>query len=70
MKRVAELPEKHLYLRICDKCGEEMLSVYPVIVRDEAIHNEDRSPKLRSTQLRDDAIKVYCEDCYKQEVYG
>lgn len=41
-----------------------MVSVYPVIARDEAIHMDHHAV------ARDDQGKVYCEACYQKEVYG
>lgn len=48
-----------------------MLSVYPVIARteDEAIHNAQDMD--RHAIARDDKEqKVYCEQCYQQEMYS
>jgi formylmethanofuran dehydrogenase subunit E len=47
-KRMKQRPWRTLYLRTCNKCGKEMVSVYSV----------------------EDTRKVYCEECYRQEVYG
>jgi hypothetical protein len=41
-------PWRTLYLRTCDKCRKEIVSIYP----------------------SDDTRMVYCEECYRQEVYG
>jgi hypothetical protein len=47
-KRMKQRPWRTLYLRTCDKCGKEMVSIYPV----------------------EDTRSVYCEACYRQEIYG
>ena len=47
-ERISQRPGRTLHLRQCDKCHEQMLSVYPP----------------------DYDGKVYCEDDYKQEVFG
>lgn len=52
-------PEMSLYLRTCDKCGKEMLSVY----------REHLTPTL-SSEERGQKQKIYCEDCYIREVYA
>ncbi len=48
------MPRKELHLRNCDKCGIEMLSVYPSVGR-------------ASDEVK---FKVYCENCYNKEMYG
>ena len=46
--RMKQRPGRILYLRSCDKCEKEMVSIYPA----------------------EDTRMVYCEECYRQEVYG
>jgi hypothetical protein len=76
-ERMKIRPGRTLYLRTCDKCKKEILSVYPVIARpegsplggrDEAIHNSQDMD--RHAIARDDSQKVYCESCYQKEVYA
>lgn len=56
--RIQQGPGRKLCVRKCDKCGVEMLSVY-------------KNSKLQSTSWKQNKQqKVYCEDCYKREVYG
>ncbi len=70
-ERMKLRPGRTLFLRNCDCCNKEMLSVYPVIARteDEAIHNPQDMD--RHAIARDDKEqKVYCEQCYQQEMYS
>lgn len=67
-ERMKLRPGRTLYLRSCDKCQNEILSVYPVIARDEAIHNSQDMDHYAIA--RDDSQKVYCEYCYQKEVYA
>jgi len=46
-ERMKLRPKRELHLRNCDKCGIEIISVYP----------------------KDFEWKVYCEKCYKKEMY-
>ena len=57
-ERLARRPARNLYLRKCDKCGKEMVSVY----KSEEITEMKRSEEKK--QL------VYCEQCYRKEIYG
>ena len=50
-------PGRTLYLRNCDKCTKEMLSVYDP---KEFLLGDDTKYEW----------KVYCESCYQQEVYA
>lgn len=63
VERMALRPGRTLYLRECDQCGEEMLSVYPM---------EEKTTKSENDKTIDTANKqkVYCEKCYQQEVYS
>ena len=46
--RMKQRSGRVLHLRTCDKCGKEMVSIYPA----------------------EEVKTVYCEECYRQEVYG
>lgn len=60
-ERIAQRPKRDLFLRKCDKCGKEMVSVYPVAT----------NPPPRwigtSSQSQGGQQKVYCEACYTKE---
>ena len=47
-RRIPLRPVRASFLRTCDKCGKEMVSIYPA----------------------EEVKTVYCEECYRQEVYG
>lgn len=56
-ERMKIRPGRTLFLRTCDSCKDEVLSVYP----------------NRNTNAGDGASErslLYCEKCHKQEVYG
>lgn len=70
-ERMKLRPWRTLHLRNCDKCGKEMLSVYNAEDRQQGRDSSTSAilliPSLRSGWQSE---KVYCETCYKQEVYG
>lgn len=53
--RLSLRPWRQLHLRSCDRCNEEMLSVYD---------------NTSTGSVWQDAKTVYCETCYQQEVFG
>ncbi len=81
-ERMNKRPWRTLYLRNCDKCGEEMLSVYsswkqispnPSLSRGESTLNTEGSISLDKGRGREgfDTMqqKIYCEKCYQKEIY-
>ncbi len=82
-ERMDKRPWRTLYLRNCDKCGEEMLSVYPFwkqispnpsLSRGELVSNTEGSISLDKGRGREGfdttQQKIYCESCYQKEIYG
>jgi hypothetical protein len=80
-ERMKLRPGRNLYLRNCDCCGKEMLSVYPVGTHGNAsglsweTSNVDRVRSLDSDALDSYLAsgwqqQVYCESCYTKEIYG
>lgn len=65
-------PWRTLYLRDCDKCGKEMLSVYPIV---GTYGNASDTENIWSRDGRAEGVSpqqplVYCESCYQQELYA
>jgi hypothetical protein len=58
-ERMKLRPGRTLFLRNCDCCGKEMLSVYPVGTHGNASVHSNVSEQ-----------QVYCESCYQKEIYG
>jgi len=59
-QRVEQKPARKQYLRTCDKCGKEILTVYPSTTNQ--IMTPDNNTKTQQ--------KVYCEHCYQKQIYG
>ncbi len=66
-ERMDKRPWRTLYLRNCDKCGEEILSVYPSSRTRKA--GEGTSIQQMDSSLRSEWQKIYCEKCYQKEIY-
>lgn len=60
-ERMKLRPGRTLYLRNCDCCGKEMLSVYP---------NDRRGGYYPPVHGNASDQQVYCESCYQKEIYG
>ncbi len=72
-ERMDKRPWRTLYLRNCDKCGEEMLSVYPSSwgsAEGSSTQQIDSSLCLSTDKAGSEWQKIYCESCYQKEIYG
>jgi len=68
-QRVNQRPWRELYLRTCDKCGKEILSVYPSITTKTYESENTTQPQVQHA-INHDNTKVYCEQCYQKQIYG
>jgi len=80
-ERMNQRSPRELYLRGCDKCSKEMVSVYNWVQKDT--ESSEYSEKLilngsgwkgleQSSDhhvIAHDEMRVYCEECYKDAVY-
>jgi len=66
-ERIKLRPWRTLYLRNCDKCNKEMLSVYQNIT--EGSERPDKG-SLHISESSESHQKVYCEECYTKEIYS
>jgi hypothetical protein len=71
-ERMKLRPGRTLYLRNCDCCGKEMLSVYDKQVRKVGkVGKVSNNEELNSHDLPNSPTPlVYCESCYTKEIYG